>query len=546
MLCVARHHERAMGTERTLRLTAALFATLFALHGAACLAPEEPDDGEEEGVDGPEPTGDRGDPVSSGSVSDAAAQSCTTSSVLGLSQQIIAEANCIQPGAYAEVPSRSNLTVKANVFAYMQTPARDALVKALDAKPSTTMTVNSMLRTVAQQYLLYRWYQQGKCGIGLAAKPGKSNHETGLALDINEYSTWKSTMSGKGFTWLGSGDPPHFDYTGSGKKSYAGVDVQAFQRLWNRNHPEDLIGEDGSWGPQTEARMKKAPAAGFTKGATCGGPIDDTPDDPPPASSCAHATCEVGAALTNGCDACVSAICGVDVYCCNTTWDATCVGEVATVCGSTCDAQPKMCGAFEGKSAFTCAGDGASRGRCVNGALEQESCANGCLITASGEDVCMGTTSTWSCSGSYGTAKAENGDYYTTAFGCWIDDNGNHQSDSGDNCIPSCIEEANADGLCAGMSGKVCEETVKWYAADAARFGCLARLKLTNPKNNKSVVVVALDYGPSCTIEKTVSKHVMDLSNPTENYLFGGPTSASEKALVHVVEVDASTPLGPI
>jgi hypothetical protein len=36
-----------------------------------------------------------------------------------------------------------------------------------------------MLRTVAQQYLLYTWYQNGQCGIGLAAKLGNSNHETG-------------------------------------------------------------------------------------------------------------------------------------------------------------------------------------------------------------------------------------------------------------------------------------------------------------------------------------------------------------------------------
>ncbi len=522
----------------------AFCASLIGL-SASCIGVPEPEDESEAYDDGPEPTGDRGDPVSSGSVSDAAAQSCTTSSVLGLSQQIIAEANCIQPGAYAEVPKLSNITFNANVFPYMQAPARDALVNALNAKPSKTLTVNSMLRTVAQQYLLYRWYQLGKCGIGLAAKPGKSNHETGLAMDVAEYSTWKSTFSAYGFKWLGSNDPPHFDYTGSGKKTYTGVDVLAFQKLWNRNHPEDVISEDGSWGPNTEARMKKSPAAGFPKGATCGAPPVDNPPDDPPASSCAHPTCEAGAALTSGCDACATQICAVDSYCCNTAWDATCVGEVTTVCGAACDAQPAGCGVYEGKTSYSCAPDGMGRGKCTSGSLSYEACDRGCLITSSGDDVCMGTTSTWSCTGSYGTSKAENGDYYTTAFGCWIDDNGNHQSDPGDNCIPTCIEEANADGLCAGMSGKVCEETVKWYAADAARFGCLARLKVTNPVNNKSVVVVALDYGPSCTIEKNVSKHVMDLSYPTENYLFGGPTSATEKALVHVIEVDASTPLGP-
>ena len=38
----------------------------------------------------------------------------------------------------------------------------------------TKMTINSMLRTVAQQYLLYHWYQAGQCSISLAATPGTS------------------------------------------------------------------------------------------------------------------------------------------------------------------------------------------------------------------------------------------------------------------------------------------------------------------------------------------------------------------------------------
>lgn len=29
--------------------------------------------------------------------------------------------------------------------------------------------------------MLYKWYQQGKCGISLAATPGSSNHEDGRA-----------------------------------------------------------------------------------------------------------------------------------------------------------------------------------------------------------------------------------------------------------------------------------------------------------------------------------------------------------------------------
>lgn len=229
-------------------------------------------------IETPEPveTVDQG--VSSGTVLEAAAASCATSSVKGLSKQIIAEARCIDGDSYVAIGTHGNLTLGSSVFGYLEKPARDKLAAALAANPGKTMTLNSALRTIAQQYMLYRWYQTGRCGISLAATPGNSNHETGLALDVNNYSTWKPILSNYGFKWLGSGDPVHFDYVGSGAVSYKGLDVKAFQRLWNRNHPEDKIDTDGAWGPQTEARMKKAPANGFVTGATCASAIQGIGD----------------------------------------------------------------------------------------------------------------------------------------------------------------------------------------------------------------------------------------------------------------------------
>ena len=59
------------------------------------------------------------------------------------------------------------------------------------------------------------------------------------------------------------------------------------------------------------------------------------------AGSCAHPLCTNGAALTAGCDVtygdCVTQICNVDGYCCNNSWDSSCVNEVATVCSLTCE-----------------------------------------------------------------------------------------------------------------------------------------------------------------------------------------------------------------
>ncbi len=52
--------------------------------------------------------------------------------------------------------------------------------------------------------------------------------------------------------------------------------------------------------------------------------------------SCAHDKCTSGSALTSGCDSCVTSICAADSYCCTTSWDSICVGEVSSVCGLTC------------------------------------------------------------------------------------------------------------------------------------------------------------------------------------------------------------------
>jgi hypothetical protein len=176
-------------------------------------------------------------------------------------------------------------------------------------------------------------------------------------------------------------------------------------------------------------------------------------------------------------------------------------------------------------------------------------CPNGCLREPAGQpSICMGTSATnFSCSGSYGTTPVDDGNYYITSFGCYVDASGNVQTDPGDNCIPSCLSQAIAAGLCAaGSQGPDCEEAVNWYTADGARFGCLARLRITNPANGKTVVAVALDYGPACSVENSVSHAVLDTSGRIDDYLFGGAQGASDMSLVHVVQVDDSTPLGPM
>jgi hypothetical protein len=330
---------RAVPSLAALLVTASLAAT-------GC-APDSPGGADEHADDGhehesPEPAETASDALTAGSVEKAAREGCSTGAVKKLSLQIIEEARCIEPDSYVPLPSRPNLTVESVVFPYLEAPARAKLVAALDANPNKRMTVNSMLRTVAQQYMLRKWDLQGRCGIKVAAVPGNSNHETGLAIDIQESSSWRSALQSRGFRWLGSGDPVHYDYVGSGAVDHRGLDVLAFQRLWNRNNPDDTIAEDGDWGPDTEARMKKAPAAGFRHGPECQENGDDEdiagggedPEPTPEESTCD--ACTAGPRLPASCSTCVADVCAVDAYCCDNAWDEACARLAGETAGCGC------------------------------------------------------------------------------------------------------------------------------------------------------------------------------------------------------------------
>jgi MYXO-CTERM domain-containing protein len=215
-------------------------------------------------------------------VSSAVTATCTTTVVKGLATQLVEEIQCMKPGTLTRIDGTSGLSLGSAVFPYLQTPAATALIAAQKAR-GVKMSINSALRALPQQYLLYRWYKTGRCGISLAATPGTSNHESALALDIQDQAGWRASMLSHGFRWLGASDPVHYDYVGAGRVSLSGLSVKAFQRLWNRNHPGDTIVEDGDYGPATESRLAQAPVGGFAMGANCkkaDAGADAGPDDP--------------------------------------------------------------------------------------------------------------------------------------------------------------------------------------------------------------------------------------------------------------------------
>lgn len=198
-------------------------------------------------------------------VSDYHTTGCSTSVVLGLSMQIAEEVSCMMPGAFESFEEGGNIVFAGSAVIPFLTPQAKANLLDAAANGGRQIRITSGYRTVVQQYLLRAWYLRGRCGITAAATPGRSNHESGRALDVSNYGELSSIFPSNGWYQTVPGDPVHFDHTAS--PDLRGYDVLGFQRLWNRNNPGDPITEDGQYGPETEARVMQSPAEGFPLGA---------------------------------------------------------------------------------------------------------------------------------------------------------------------------------------------------------------------------------------------------------------------------------------
>jgi hypothetical protein len=214
----------------------------------------------------PEPTTNV--PQQGPSVGEQVTSSCSTISVKGLSSQLIDQMNCLDPGVMKSFDGAPGLSYGAAVFPFQQGPATDVLTSIAANNPGT-MPVSSALRTVPQQYLLYQWYQRSLCNANLAASPGRSNHNGGLAIDIGDSSVWRTPMRNESYIDNVSGEPWHFFFSGAGGKDVRNLSVLAFQKLYNYNFPENPIDEDGAYGPMTEGAMVNSPANGFTAQPRC-------------------------------------------------------------------------------------------------------------------------------------------------------------------------------------------------------------------------------------------------------------------------------------
>lgn len=213
-------------------------------------------------------------------------RSCSTVGVAGLSRQLVVVANKTKPGLWTDIARAPfdkcvSLSSAAAAVPFLQHGAAASLC-SISSKRGERVGINSGLRSLAQQLLLYLWWKEGLCGIteavrmvsgcreeGLShflfaqAPPGQSNHNGGAAVDIDDSSGWRSYFLSHGWSWQGSGDPAHYNWN-------AAVDVRkgsvvAFQQLWNLNNPNHKISVDGLYGPATQAALLQSPAQGFNK-----------------------------------------------------------------------------------------------------------------------------------------------------------------------------------------------------------------------------------------------------------------------------------------
>jgi hypothetical protein len=175
---------------------------------------------------------------------------------------------CLQPDGFTTFEEGSGIAFSGSAVLPYLTPAGKRDLEDAVAAHGGQIQINSAFRTLAQQYLLARWHDQARCGITAAAPVGSSNHESGRAIDVGNWADWTSALGNHGWAHDVPGDEVHFDHLSS--PDLRGYDVLAFQRLWNRNHQDDMIDEDGLYGPQTEDRLVRSPAGGFSIGA-CGG-----------------------------------------------------------------------------------------------------------------------------------------------------------------------------------------------------------------------------------------------------------------------------------
>jgi hypothetical protein len=191
--------------------------------------------------------------------------SCDTSGLAGLTKQVASMLLDNLPAGEVLDISPNVVQAGATTIPFLQTEAATALIAAINEKGEKPHLVHAV-RVLPQQYAVHFWITHNmgaKCGVTMAANPGASPHERGIAVDLQNHEEWIEVLAKHNWIWRGPKDKPHFNYHGGHDPDFGIKGITAFQKLWNSKNPGDQIGTNGIYGPETEKRLEASPIAGF-------------------------------------------------------------------------------------------------------------------------------------------------------------------------------------------------------------------------------------------------------------------------------------------
>jgi hypothetical protein len=242
----------------------------------------------------PPSLGTRGQAVT---IEDVAESTCDTPPELvnGLSRQLVDAINCLRPGTLADIPDGDVHMLRADRPAYVDARALEPLLDAA-AEGDRPMVLKWAYRDVALQQLF--WRQEQLQGCAVAAPPGLSNHQNGLAVDVTDADAiayWGPHLRRHGWDNRLPNDTVHFDYQRADDVGLGTLSLYAFQALWNANHPDERLPLTGELDAATDAALTDAPIEGFD--------LDLCADGVPPVGTGPVRGPTVGQASWRGCDA---------------------------------------------------------------------------------------------------------------------------------------------------------------------------------------------------------------------------------------------------